>query len=201
MRHAIWVPLFDELAEPREAVRVAVEAEERAWDGFFVWDHIAFAQHEMADAWLTLAAVASATSAIHLGPMVSALPRRRPGKLVRETVTLDRLSGGRFVLGAGLGSDRFGREFSAFGETADDRTRAAMLDETLAVLTAAWTGEPVQDDRPYDVAAELAPGPRPRAVRRRRRHLDPHRHPPRGPHPRRRPRRGPGRSARLTRPA
>jgi alkanesulfonate monooxygenase SsuD/methylene tetrahydromethanopterin reductase-like flavin-dependent oxidoreductase (luciferase family) len=161
VRHAIWVPLFDELAEPIEAVGLAVEAEEQGWDGFFVWDHVAFAQHEMADAWLTLSAVAAATGSIHLGPMVTALPRRRPGKLARETVTLDRLSGGRLVLGAGLGSDRFGREFSAFGEPADDRARAGMLDETLAVLTAAWSGEPVHHHGEHRTVDDVRFGPRP----------------------------------------
>ena len=144
MRHAIWVPLFDELAEPIEAVGLAVEAEERGWDGFFVWDHIAFGEHSMADAWATLSAIAAATVSIALGPMVSALPRRRPAKVARETTTIDRLSGGRLVLGVGIGSDRFGREYSAFGEVDDDRTRAAMLDESLSILRAAWSGEPVR---------------------------------------------------------
>jgi alkanesulfonate monooxygenase SsuD/methylene tetrahydromethanopterin reductase-like flavin-dependent oxidoreductase (luciferase family) len=144
MRHAIWVPLFDALSEPAHAVRLAAEAEEQGWDGFFVWDHVAFGQHAMADAWTTLAAVGAATESIALGPMVTALPRRRPAKVVRETVTLDRLSEGRLVLGVGIGSDRFGREYSGFGEAEDDRTRAAMLDESLAVLRSAWTGEPVR---------------------------------------------------------
>jgi alkanesulfonate monooxygenase SsuD/methylene tetrahydromethanopterin reductase-like flavin-dependent oxidoreductase (luciferase family) len=40
MRSAIWVPLFDALADPAAVVRLAVEAEEAGWDGFFVWDHV-----------------------------------------------------------------------------------------------------------------------------------------------------------------
>jgi alkanesulfonate monooxygenase SsuD/methylene tetrahydromethanopterin reductase-like flavin-dependent oxidoreductase (luciferase family) len=56
---------------------------------------------------------------------------------------LDLLSAGRLILGAGLGSDRFAAEFSATGEQVDDRVRARMLDEALAILTAAWSGEPV----------------------------------------------------------
>ena len=143
MKHAIWVPLFGELADPRAVVDLAVAAEEHGWNGFFVWDHIAFGEHPMAEAWTTLAAVAGATSAITLGPLVSALPRRRPGKVIRETATVDRLSGGRLVLGAGIGSDRFGREYSAFGEVEDDRSRAAMLDEMLAILRTAWSGKRV----------------------------------------------------------
>ena len=84
------------------------------------------------------------TERLLLGPMVTPLARRRPAKVARETVTLDRLSGGRLVLGVGLGSDRFGREFSGTGEECDDRRRAAMLDEHLTVLDAAWSGAPVQ---------------------------------------------------------
>ena len=47
------------------------------------------------------------------------------------------------MLGVGLGSDRFGHEFSGTGEECDDRRRAAMLDEHLTVLDAAWSGAPV----------------------------------------------------------
>jgi alkanesulfonate monooxygenase SsuD/methylene tetrahydromethanopterin reductase-like flavin-dependent oxidoreductase (luciferase family) len=77
-----------------------------------------------------------------LGPLVTPLARRRPVKLAREIATLDQLSRGRLVLGVGLGGDG-SRELSATGEELDDRVRAAMLDEGLAVLRAAWTGEPV----------------------------------------------------------
>ncbi|MEV5001515.1 LLM class flavin-dependent oxidoreductase [Nocardioides sp. LML1-1-1.1] len=146
MRSAIWVPLFDELADPAAVVRLAVEAEEHGWDGFFVWDHLRWRApvEALADPWVTLSAVAAATSTIRIGPMVSALARRRPHVLARQTASLDRLSAGRLVLGAGLGSDRFGEELSRFGEQTDDRARAAMLDESLAVLAAAWSGEEVR---------------------------------------------------------
>ena len=64
-------------------------------------------------------------------------------QVARETATLDRLSGGRLILGAGLGSDRFAGELSATGEQLDDRKRGQMLDEALEILTAAWSGRPV----------------------------------------------------------
>jgi alkanesulfonate monooxygenase SsuD/methylene tetrahydromethanopterin reductase-like flavin-dependent oxidoreductase (luciferase family) len=144
-RAGLWLPLFDELADPTTLVRLAVEAEEAGWDGFFVWDHVAWRApiRAVADPWVVLSAVAAVTSRLVLGPMVTPLARRRAVKVARETATLDRLSGGRLVLGVGLGSDRFGGEYSRTGEPVDDRTRAEVLDESLAVLLAAWSGVPV----------------------------------------------------------
>jgi alkanesulfonate monooxygenase SsuD/methylene tetrahydromethanopterin reductase-like flavin-dependent oxidoreductase (luciferase family) len=84
------------------------------------------------------------------GPLVTPLPRRRMHQLAREIVTLDRLSGGRLMLGVGLGSDRTG-EFdpARFGEEGDPRARAKLLDDGLARLLAYWGGEfeprPVQE--------------------------------------------------------
>jgi alkanesulfonate monooxygenase SsuD/methylene tetrahydromethanopterin reductase-like flavin-dependent oxidoreductase (luciferase family) len=145
MRYAVFVPPFDELADPLTVARLAAEAEERGWDGFFVWDHITYREPvaALADPWIALAAVATATERLRLGPMVTPLPRRRPVKVARETATLDQLSRGRLVLGVGIGGDR-SREFSATGEQTDDRVRGAMLDEALTVLAAAWSGEPVR---------------------------------------------------------
>jgi alkanesulfonate monooxygenase SsuD/methylene tetrahydromethanopterin reductase-like flavin-dependent oxidoreductase (luciferase family) len=111
----------------------------------FVWDHVHWREPALgvADPWITLAAMAAATKRIRLGPMVTPLARRRPVKVARETITLDQLSGGRLTLGVGLGSDAFGIEYSITGEELDPRRRAGMLDESLEILAAAWSGEPV----------------------------------------------------------
>ncbi|GAA3228834.1 hypothetical protein GCM10020216_045460 [Nonomuraea helvata] len=125
---------------------LAAEAEEAGWDGCFVWDHLSWRApvQQVADSWIALAAIAAATERLRLGPMVSTLARRRPAKVARETATLDQLSDGRLTLGVGLGSDRFGGELSKTGEQLDDRQRGRMLDESLAILAAAWSGEPVR---------------------------------------------------------
>src|SRR6266540_667582 len=145
MRSGLFMPLFDELADPAVVARLSAEAEEAGWHGVFVWDNLRFQEPvvDVADPWITLAAIATATQRIRLGPMGTPLARRRPVKVARETATLDRLSGGRLTLGVGLGSDRFASEFSITGEELDDRRRARMLDESLEILAAAWSGEPV----------------------------------------------------------
>ena len=124
-RHALWLPLFDDLSDPRLVARIAAEAEEAGWDGLFVVDHVRWREPvtHVADPWITLTAIACATERLRFGPMVSAIARRRPVKLARETASLDRLGGGRLALGVGLGSDWFAGEFSRTGEECDDRVR------------------------------------------------------------------------------
>jgi alkanesulfonate monooxygenase SsuD/methylene tetrahydromethanopterin reductase-like flavin-dependent oxidoreductase (luciferase family) len=145
LRSALYLPIFDALADPAVVARLAAEAEEAGWHGVFVWDQVRWRApvRQVADPWITLAAIATATHRLRLGPMVTPLARRRPAKVARETATLDRLSGGRLTLGVGLGSDRFANEFSKTGEQLDDRLRGQMLDEALEILTAAWSGAPV----------------------------------------------------------
>jgi alkanesulfonate monooxygenase SsuD/methylene tetrahydromethanopterin reductase-like flavin-dependent oxidoreductase (luciferase family) len=145
MRLGLYIPPFDELADPALVARLCAEAEEAGWDGAFVWDQLRWREPvvDVADPQITLAAIAGATERIRLGPMVTPLARCRPAKVARETVTLDRLSDGRLTLGVGLGSDEFAGEYSITGEELNDRKRAEMLDEALGILQAAWTGEPV----------------------------------------------------------
>ena len=159
MKRAIYVPPFGELADPRVLAGLAIAAEERGWDGFFVWDHIVYRApvRAVADPWVALAAVACATSKLRIGPLVTPLARRRVHKVARETVTLDLLSSGRLTLGVGLGGPRNG-ELEPFGEVVDPRARARLLDRGLDDLTRYWAGEfqpvPVQQPRiPVWVAA------------------------------------------------
>ena len=142
MHYGISIPNFGEYSEPRLLAELAHEAEAAGWEGFFLWDHIVWPWHAtVADPWVALAAVAMRTERLRLGTMVTRLPRRHPWKLARETVTLDYLSEGRLLLGVGLGAFPQ-EEFEAFGETGDDRVRAAKLDEGLEVLTGLWSGAP-----------------------------------------------------------
>jgi len=162
VRHAINLPLFGPLADPMAIVEIAQAAEQNGWDGLFVWDHVLSPlpePWELSDPWVVLAAVATTTTQIRLGTMVTPLARRRIIKLARETVTLDRLSGGRLTLGLGLGGDA-GRELSAFGEPTEIRERAAILDTGARLLTELWSGETVNSEGLLTIDdVRIAPGP------------------------------------------
>jgi alkanesulfonate monooxygenase SsuD/methylene tetrahydromethanopterin reductase-like flavin-dependent oxidoreductase (luciferase family) len=143
---------FDELADPRLLMSLAADAEAAGWEAVFVWDHIVYSPPTQAvlDPWVVSAAIATATERVLVGPMVTPLSRRRPHKLARETITLDLLSGGRLVLGVGLGADRHG-ELAPFGEVAVPREQAQLLEAGLAKLQDYWSGtflpRPVQRPR------------------------------------------------------
>ena len=165
-KRGIYLAPFDELADPALLVDLAVRAEERGWDGVFLWDHILWKPpvRAVADAWVALSAIAARTSRIRLGPLVTPLSRRRVHKVARETATLDHLSHGRLILGVGLGASN-NNELEQFGEIVDPRERARRLDDGLIRLTEFWAGEfeprPVQTPRiPVWVAARW-PHPRP----------------------------------------
>lgn len=129
--------------EPSALVDLGVAAEANGWDGVFLWHHVIgtpdFAV-PMSDAWVVLGALAVRTERIRLGTTITALPRHQPQEVARQTVTLDRLSGGRMVLGVGLGEPP--SEYTAVGRTADRTVLASMLDEGLEVVSGLWTGQP-----------------------------------------------------------
>lgn len=137
----IDLPTTGEFADVRTLAHLARDAEAAGWDGFFLYDQIAADPAEpLIDPWIALTAIALATVRLRFGPLVTPLPRRRPWKVARETVTLDHLSGGRLILGVGLGIAP--EEFDDLDEAPDLATRARMLDEALDVVTGLWSGEP-----------------------------------------------------------
>jgi alkanesulfonate monooxygenase SsuD/methylene tetrahydromethanopterin reductase-like flavin-dependent oxidoreductase (luciferase family) len=158
---AVGVPNVGPFGDPLLLVELAVAAEEYGWDGFFVWDHQLW--HDptwhVADPVVVTAAIAVRTARIRTGILVNVLARRRVGKVARESVTLDQLSGGRLIVGAGLGARA--EEFTAFGESGDARERAARLDESLRLLDALWGGEPVTVHGDYLTATDVTMLPRP----------------------------------------
>src|SRR5215510_9849005 len=116
-------------SEPKVCVELAALAEQTGWDAMFIPDCIAIETPtipplEAFDPWVTLAAMAAATRRVRLGTMLTAVPRRRPWKLAREVMTLDHLSGGRAILGVGLGAAEDDGGFHKVGEVMDLKVRA-----------------------------------------------------------------------------
>src|SRR5690242_11237061 len=142
VRYGICLANIGSYSDPNVGVRVAKAADSAGWDGVFIWDHLAFVwDAPAADPWITLSAIATATSRVRIGTAVTPVARRRPQVLAHELATLDRLSGGRVIFGAGLGGSP--SEFGNFGEPTDAKVRAEMLDEGLDVMQQLWSGEQV----------------------------------------------------------
>jgi alkanesulfonate monooxygenase SsuD/methylene tetrahydromethanopterin reductase-like flavin-dependent oxidoreductase (luciferase family) len=150
MRFSVNVPNFGDFADARVLAQVAAAAEDAGWDGLFVWDHVVHSKQArrgqpFGDPWMLMTAAALATSRIKLGPLVTPVARRRPEQLARQVATLDALSGGRVIFGAGLGGP-IDDEFGSFGDETDPKVLAEKLDEGLDLMAAYWSGARVDHD-------------------------------------------------------
>jgi probable F420-dependent oxidoreductase len=140
-RCGILLPSFDatRAGGPPRVVAAAQLAEELDFDAVWVGDHLACPAPGL-DAPACLAAAAAVTSRIGLGFSVMLLGLRPPAWSAKQLVTIDALSGGRLLLGVGVGGE-FPEEFTAAGVPV--RQRGARLDESLAVIADLLTGRPV----------------------------------------------------------
>ena len=160
MEYAIDIAPLGELSDATAIVRLARTAEEAGWDGLSIWDSTGVSMGtSSADPFVSLAGVAAATERLRLILSVVALPRRRPQLVVQAAATLDRLSGGRLVIGCGAGGDP--GDFTAFGEPADAASRMPRFDEAIDLVDALLRGETVGHDGPGFVVRDVAVGPRP----------------------------------------
>lgn len=140
LRRAVGIPNIVEYADPRVVAELAALAELNGWDGLLLWDHLVYDDQPVTDPQVAIAAAAAVTERITLGICIVQMGRRRPAKVAREVAALDQLSGGRMVLGVGLGSRA--EDFAAFGDDPDPVVRGRKTDEGLAVLAGLWSGEP-----------------------------------------------------------
>src|ERR687894_418746 len=160
MRYGIVTANLGEYADPRVAVRLARAAETAGWEAFFVWDPLGFVGGvPSGDPWVILSAVAASTRHLKLGLAVTPLARRRPQVVANALASLDLLSAGRAIFGAGLGG--VPEEFTAFGESGDAKQRAAMLDEGLQILDGLWSGETVTHCGQHYAVEGVSLAPRP----------------------------------------
>ncbi len=145
---------------------LAQEAEAAGWDGVFIADAIAisvknFPDIPWYDPWIALSVMAMRTERVRIGTIITPVSRRRPWKLVRETVTLDHLSGGRLTLGVGLGAASDDGGFYKVGEAMDIKIRAERLDEGLAIMDGLWSGKPFSFSGEHYRVEEMSMLPRP----------------------------------------
>ncbi len=126
-------------------------AEAAGFEGIALMDHLApplATQHDMWEAMTAATWVLARTRSLVVGHLVLCDPLRHPAVLARQAATLDHASGGRFELGIGWGS--VPDELDTFGVgMAPPRERVARLGESLDVIRALWTGEPVTYDGTY----------------------------------------------------
>ncbi|HEU4428967.1 MAG TPA: LLM class F420-dependent oxidoreductase [Myxococcota bacterium] len=124
---------------------IAVAAERAGFDGLAFTEHpapgarwLAAGGHQSLDPFVALGGAATVTTRIRLLTYLTVLPYRNPLLLAKSAATVDRLSNGRFILGAGAGYLK--GEFAALG--VDFEERNALVDEALDVLPQHWSGEP-----------------------------------------------------------
>lgn len=147
MQLGLSIPTFD---EPEALVDLGCAAESNGWEGVFLWHHVVGtpdAPMPIADTWVVLGALATRTSRVRLGTMITGLPRHQPAEVARQTVTIDRLSHGRMTLGVGLGEPP--TEYTALGREATPRHLGEQLDEALEVIEGLWSGAPFDHDGPH----------------------------------------------------
>jgi alkanesulfonate monooxygenase SsuD/methylene tetrahydromethanopterin reductase-like flavin-dependent oxidoreductase (luciferase family) len=168
LRYALALPDGGECADPNFLVELAVRAEDAGWDGVFLEDYICYQGNghvPTVDVWTVLGAIAVKTERTILATSVTPLPRRRPWKVAREAAAIDQLSGGRFVLGVGIGDTGESvvgdASLSNFGEVTEARTRAEMLDEGLAIVDGLWRGEPFSFSGKHYQVNDVIFSPRP----------------------------------------
>ena len=145
MRYAVSIPTF---ADPRTILDLAMSAEQSGWDAVLLWDHIQWIPDmglDTFDPFGILSAIAVRTERIRLGTCITPVARRRPHVLAKQLVTLDHLSGGRVMFGAGLGEPP-DADFADFGDDGDPKVRGQRLDEGLAIIDTILRGDRVDVD-------------------------------------------------------
>jgi len=168
MQYGVSLPTGGECGDPRFLVGLAERVEAAGWNGVFLEDYVCYQGDPAAptcNTWIALAAIATRTERIRLGIEVTPLTRRRPWNVAREAAGIDQLSGGRMILGVGLGDtgEAIGVDasFTHFGEETKARERGELLDEGLEIIAGLWIGEPFSFRGKHFLVEEVTFLPRP----------------------------------------
>src|ERR1700740_3859445 len=152
MRIGIHLPHIGRKAGPEAIRRAAIQAEELGFADVWTSEHIIIPRGApyppsaiFYDPVLTLTWAAAFTKRVGLGTSVLVLPMRHPLPLAKELATLQNLSEGRLILGAGVGW--LETEFEALGVPFNERGRR--MDEGIAMMRAGWSQDPVSFDAKY----------------------------------------------------
>lgn len=123
-------PLVDGAPDPAHYRRIAEAAEAAGFASLWASDHVAF-HHPLLDVTVALTTFAAVTERIKLGAGVLLLPLRAPALVAREFASLDYLSGGRVILGVGIGGEH-PADFEAVGVPV--RERGARTNDSMRAL-------------------------------------------------------------------
>jgi alkanesulfonate monooxygenase SsuD/methylene tetrahydromethanopterin reductase-like flavin-dependent oxidoreductase (luciferase family) len=157
-------------AEPVWWLESARRLDAAGYAGIWCWDHFTGRGDRtvpVVECWTALAMAAAVTRQVTVGSFVLNVMNRHPAVVARMASTLQIASGGRLVLGIGIGGAP--KEHEAYGIGFPDAPeRVARLEEAVAVLRALWTGGPVTFDATHypleDAYAYPIPDPAPRIV-------------------------------------
>ena len=169
-RLPIGVTLRSIRAEPAWWLESARRLDAAGYAGLWCWDHFMGRGDRtvpVVEAWTVLAMAAAQTRHVTVGTFVLNVMNRHPALVARMASTLQIASGGRLVLGIGIGGAP--REHAAYGiDFPEAPERVARLEEAVAVIRALWTGGPVSRPSPFypldDAVAFPVPDPAPRIV-------------------------------------
>ena len=138
-------------------IDVALECERLGYDSVWAYDHLSpfwISSGKALECWTLLSAIAARTSRIKIGSLVTNINLRNPALLAKMTSTLDHISGGRLIVGLGVG-DRLSRnELSTYGyKFLPTNERIARLRETIQILKSLWTeGEASFEGKHYRIS-------------------------------------------------
>jgi probable F420-dependent oxidoreductase len=147
----------DSVPDPGRYRALAQAAEELGYDSIWAGDHISY-RNPLLDVVVALATFAAVTERITLGAGIVLLPLRHPSVVAKEFASLDYLSGGRVILGVGVGGEGE-KDFEAVG--VDPRERGARTSESMRALRELFGPPPAAFSGRYFSFAgiEIAPGP------------------------------------------